>query len=608
MSDIIHLLPDSVANQIAAGEVIQRPASVLKELVENAIDAGATVIHILVREAGKNLIQVSDNGRGMSETDARMAFERHATSKISDAADIFSLRTLGFRGEALASIAAVAQVELRTRREDDEIGTMIEVAGSRVFRQESVQCAKGTIFQVKNLFFNVPARRRFLKSDNVERNHLLQEFFRIALVYPEIEFEYYDDEMLVYQLIATNTKGRIEAIFGKSQKKKWEQQLLTVETNSTLANIRGFIGKPEFAQRAANQYFFVNGRYMRHPYFHRAVMMAYDRLLQPSENPNYFIYFELSPESIDINIHPTKTEIKFENETAIFSILSAAVKEALGKFHIAPSLDFDTEGAPAFPASPSSNAENIRPPQVQFNPSYNPFNAGNTYKRNFSDWEKLYSGFENVEKPADNTVVSKNIFSENLMQNIENKIDTDFFQLKNRFIVAATKSGLLIVEQHRAHVRILFDKIIAQQYANQSFSQQVMFPEAISLDTADLLFFADLQPKLEKAGFIFEKTKDNTFVINAIPAILNTSSVENLLRKIIAESKNTQQNSVEQLYETIALSLAQTAAIKSGQTLMPAEIIDLVQRLFSCKNYIYSPDGKRIITSISVDEIEAELG
>lgn len=605
MSDIIHLLPDSVANQIAAGEVIQRPASVLKELVENAIDAGATSIKILIRNAGKDLIQVSDNGYGMSETDARMAFERHSTSKINEANDLFSLRTLGFRGEALASIAAVAQVELRTRRQNDEIGTVIEIAASRVFIQESAQCEKGTVFQVKNLFFNLPARRRFLKSDNVERNHLLQEFFRIALVYPEIEFEYYDNQTLVYQLIKTNTKYRIEAIFGKSQKKKWEQQLLTIETHSTLVNIRGYIGKPEFAQRIANQYFFVNGRYMRHPYFHRAVIMAYDRLLPPNGNPNYFIYFEIAPETIDINIHPTKTEIKFENEAAIFSILSAAAKEVLGKFHVAPPIDFDTEGTPDFFPTRKNDLTDIRPPQVNFNPAYNPFASKNSYKRDFQNWEKLYSNFQTSEKPAANFDFSNNsFFDENILINTETLKDTDFFQLKNRFIAVIIKSGLLLIEQHRAHIRILYDKLIVQMLKNQPLSQQIMFPEEISLSPTDLLVFSDFKAELENAGFIFEKINNNTLIIIAIPAILNVSSAENLLRKMIDEQKNTPQTTVEKVGETIALSLAAASAIKAGQTLSPVEMADLVKRLFACQKHAYSPDGKVITDIIYFEEIE----
>ena len=327
MSDIIHLLPDSVANQIAAGEVIQRPASVLKELVENSIDAGATFIQILIKDAGRTLIQVVDNGKGMSETDARMAFERHATSKITDATDLFSLKTMGFRGEALASIAAVAQVELRTRRAEDELGVFVEIAGTRVFKQEMVQCDTGTAFQVKNLFFNVPARRRFLKSDNVEKSHILTEFYRIALVNSNVAFALFDGDDEMFQLPASNNKVRIENIFGKNAKKRWQQQLLTIETSTNLVSINGYVGKPEFAQKSAIQYFFVNGRYMRHPYFHKAVLLAYNQMIQANESPNYFIYLEVDPQTIDVNIHPTKTEIKFENEQAIWSILSASIKE-----------------------------------------------------------------------------------------------------------------------------------------------------------------------------------------------------------------------------------------------------------------------------------------
>ena len=392
MSDIIHLLPDAVANQIAAGEVIQRPASVLKELVENAIDAGADFIQIVMKDAGRTLIQVTDNGKGMSETDARMAFERHATSKIKDAADLFSLRTMGFRGEALASIAAVAQVEMRSRREEDELGVVIEIAGTRVFRQEAIQCEKGTTFLVKNLFFNVPARRRFLKSDNVEKSHLLQEFYRIALVNAQVEFSFFDGDEEIFHLPVSNVKVRIENTFGKTLKKRFQQQLLPIETSTNLVSIHGYVGKPEFAQKSANQYFFVNGRYMRHPYFHKAVMLAYNNMIQPTEGPNYFIYFEVDTQTIDINIHPTKTEIKFENEQALWSILSATVKEALGKFNIVPSIDFDQEDAPEIPAR-SIQLENIRPPQTSFNPDYNPF-VSSSYKRPEINWEKLYGGFE----------------------------------------------------------------------------------------------------------------------------------------------------------------------------------------------------------------------
>jgi DNA mismatch repair protein MutL len=614
VSDIIHLLPDSVANQIAAGEVIQRPSSVLKELVENAIDAGATEISIVIKDAGRTLIQITDNGKGMSETDARMAFERHATSKINNAADLFSLHTLGFRGEALASIAAVAQVELHTRRQDNELGIFIEIAGSRMFKQEATQTAVGSTFAVKNLFFNVPARRRFLKSDTVERNHLLQEFYRIALVYNEVEFAYYDGSELIYQLPAANVKTRIEQIFGKSAKKKWEQQLLNIEVNSTLVSIRGFIGRPEFSQRIANQYFFVNGRYMRHPYFHKAVMLAYDRLLQTNQNPNYFIYFDIAPENIDINIHPTKTEIKFENEQAVFSILQSAVKETLGKFNIVPSIDFDVEGAPQIPVNQSF--ENIRPPQVSYNPAYNPFQSlgSGKYKRPpMQDWEKLYSGFENEkkadEKPFDfeNTAINSIEKETADLQFDENELKTENFQLKGKYILTSLKSGLLVIDQQRAHTRILFDQFMKQLNNAPAASQQVMFPEELRLVADEVLFFRQMLPDLAEVGFDIQEIEENVFEIRGIPSAHNSSSTTGLLLAMLDKSQQIESNAVSDLHETIALSLAEASTIKAGQSLTPPEMSNLIDSLFACPEHTYTPDGKRILTIISFDEIEDRM-
>lgn len=609
MSDIIHLLPDSVANQIAAGEVIQRPASVLKELVENSIDAGADSIQIVIKDAGRTLIQITDNGKGMSDTDARMAFERHATSKIKNASDLFSLHTLGFRGEALASIAAVAQVELRTRREEDELGTLIEIAGSRVFKQESVQCAKGTTFLVKNLFFNVPARRRFLKSDNVEKNHLLNEFYRIALVYPDVEFSFFDGDNEVFHLQPSNIKIRIDSIFGKASKKKWEQQLLVIESNSTLISIRGYIGKPEFAQRSANQYFFVNGRYMRHPYFHKAVMMAYDRLLQPGDNPNYFIYFEVDPETVDINIHPTKTEIKFENEQAIWSIISAAVKEALGKFNVVPSIDFDQEGAVSIPTNNNSDLGNIKPPQTSFNPSYNPFN-GTTYKRPTLDWEQLYEGFEKQsEKVQKSEELSFSSFESSTEQTAiyQEESKTVNFQLKNKYILTSVKSGMLVIDQQRAHIRILFDTFLKQMEQSPATSQQVMFPEELHLSPNDTLFFTQMLPDLTEVGFDVHPIGENIFQIKGIPAILGAVAVSDLLLSMLEKTRTIDINSVGDLHETIALSLAEVAALKSGQHLTQEEMTDLIDRLFACEHHNHTPDGKRIASIFTFEEIESRF-
>ena len=399
MSDIIHLLPDSVANQIAAGEVIQRPASVIKELVENAIDADAQNIHVLVTDAGKTCIQIIDDGKGMSETDARLSFERHATSKIREAADLFALRTMGFRGEALASIAAVAQVELKTRLESEELGTKLVIAGSKVESQEAVSCSKGSNFSVKNLFFNVPARRKFLKANSTELSNILAEFERIALVHPEVAFSLYSNDSELFNLPVSPLRQRILAIFGK----KLNQQLLNIEVNTTMVKISGYIAKPETARKkGAHQYFFVNGRYMRHPYFHKAVMEAYEQLIPVGEQVSYFIYFEVDPANIDVNIHPTKTEIKFENEQAIWQILSASVKESLGKFSAIPSIDFDTEDMPDIPAFEQNLPP--APPKIHYNSDFNPFkvssggSGGGSYSRPKVEWEGLYGGLTKASK------------------------------------------------------------------------------------------------------------------------------------------------------------------------------------------------------------------
>jgi DNA mismatch repair protein MutL len=611
MSDIIHLLPDSVANQIAAGEVIQRPASVLKELVENSIDAGATFIQIVIKDAGRTLIQVVDNGKGMSETDARMAFERHATSKIQSADDLFALRTMGFRGEALASIAAVAQVELRTKRLEDELGVFVEVAGTRVFKQEQVQCDTGTSFQVKNLFFNVPARRRFLKSDNVEKSHILNEFYRVALVNSSVSFSLYDGDEEIFNLPAANNKIRIESIFGKNAKKRWQQQLLTIETATNLVSIHGYVGKPEYAQKSANQYFFVNGRYMRHPYFHKAVLLAYNQMIQASESPNYFIYFEIDPQTIDINIHPTKTEIKFENEQAIWSILSAAIKEALGKFNIVPSIDFDQDGAIDMPVG--MPVENVRPPQTNFNPNYNPFTTN--YKRPAFDWEDLYGGFEKKKEPIKSSIdwdsdidlpVSATITQPEQQQVIEQTTDsrTDNFQYKNRFILTGIKSGLLMIDQQRAHTRILFDFFMTQIEKTQGITQQVLFPEVLELSADDDLFFEQILPDLQRVGFDLDPVDNNSYRIKGIPAQIGKSSVIDLLLDMLDKAKTTAQDPTASLHESISLTLAEVSSVKAGQRLSTEEMSDLIDRLFACANYNFTPDGKKIVTTFTQEELE----
>lgn len=605
MSDIINLLPDSVANQIAAGEVVQRPASVLKELVENAIDAGATSIQIVIKDAGRTLIQITDNGKGMSETDARLAFERHATSKIKEANDLFAIRTMGFRGEALASIAAIAQVELRTRREEDELGSFIEIAGSRIFRQESCMCDKGSSFLVKNLFFNVPARRRFLKSDNVEKRHLLTEFYRIALVYPDIEFSYYDGDDEIYHLSPAPIKQRIEQIFGTA-KRKISQYLLNIETDTSLVKIHGFIGRPEAAQKQAHQYFFVNGRYMRHPYFNKAISLAYNQLIPDEENPAYFIYFEVDPQTIDVNIHPTKTEIKFENEQAIWSILSAAVKEALGKFNIIPSIDFDREDAPDIPVQRSDT--NIIQPKVNFNPAYNPFSG--SYKRPEMEWSELYKGFEKQDVSSElKAETGATIFSPKTRDNTETT--GIYFQLKNKYIITSVKSGMLMIDQRRAHIRILFEQFLKNIQEKKGFSQQLLFPETLELLPEDYLFFEQVKTELGYLGFEIESeqsTSSHHYQIKGMPSVIKSSSgVIPLINDIVERVKNATGDAQTVVHEQIALSLAETTAIQTGQVLSREEMTDLVEQLFACPVHNHTPDGKTIMSIWTMEEIQRKF-
>ncbi len=607
MSDIINLLPDSVANQIAAGEVIQRPASVVKELVENSIDAGAQNIQVVIKGGGNSLIQIIDDGVGMSETDARMSFERHATSKIRQAEDLFSLRTMGFRGEALASVAAVAQVELRTKREEDELGTFIEIAGTRVFRQESVQTAKGTNIAVKNLFFNVPARRKFLKSVSTEMMHIRNEFFRIVLVHPEISFSLYSDDTELFNLPETNLKARIENVFDTFAKRRMDQQLLPIETNTDLVSITGFVGRPEFSQKNANQYFFVNGRYMRHPYFHKAVMVAYENLIKPNENPNYFIYFEINPNSIDVNVHPSKTEIKFENEQVIWSIVLAVVKETLGKFQVMPPLDFDQEGSPEIPVL-GSNVE-ITQPKVNFNPNYNPFqqSTAKQSKRPDFDWEKLYGDFtkgKSEENPAMGFEIEVNVEDE-VQQELElTATNTDFFQYGNRYLISAAKSGLMLIDQHRAHFRVLFDRYMLIIQNQKGISQKVLFPEVLELDVNETAVMERILPELLWVGFDIEVFGKNAYAINGIPSEMQAGSCLSLLKELIAEVLETGMTVKENIQEKIAMVIAKKTAIQYGQVLDKQEMVQLFEDLFSCANHQYTPDGKKIIAHIQHEEIE----
>jgi len=610
MNDIIHLLPDSVANQIAAGEVIQRPASVIKELVENAIDAGATTIQVILKDAGRTLIQVTDNGKGMSETDARMAFERHATSKINSAADLFALRTMGFRGEALASIAAVAQVEMRSRRQEDELGTSIIIAGSHVESQEPDNCPGGTSFFVKNLFFNVPARRKFLKSNETELRHIITEFIRVALVYPDLHFTLIHNDTEIYDLPQSNHRQRIAHIFG-NKTNNFSRQLLPLEANTTLINISGYVGTPETAMRNANQYFFVNGRYMRHPYFHKAVMQAFDKLIPNDVSPNYFIYFDIDPGSIDVNIHPTKTEIKFENEAAIWPIITAVVKEALGKSNAIPSIEFDQEGAIDIPFIDRSRP--VQQPQVTVNPAYNPFSTHSersNYTRPPMNWEKLYQDFD-----APSAIGGENFSSQDeIIPEVEPDIDSldentggNHLLYKGRYIITGGKSGLMLIDKQRAHIRVLFEQFMEQLTNRQGASQQLLFPEILELNAADAIALQTALPELQCVGLDIALFGKNAFTINGIPSGFEGKAILPIVENIIDCVKHKDANVKEVLHDTIALTLAKTAAVSNSQLMTAEEMNHLVGKLFACSNPNLTPDGKRIVVVLSNEEIEKKF-
>ena len=590
MSDIIHLLPDSVANQIAAGEVIQRPASCLKELVENSIDAGATHIRIIVRDAGRTLLQVVDDGKGMSPTDARLAFERHATSKIAQASDLFQLRTMGFRGEALASICAVAHVEVQTRRLEDEIGTRVEIAGSEVISQEWVQCPVGTSMRVKNLFYNVPARRKFLKTDQTELRNLITEYQRIVLVNPEIQFTFVSNDEIISELPASTCKQRIEAVFGHSSK-PYTGHLVDIATETELVQISGFIGKPETATKNSQQFMFVNGRFMRHPYFHKAIMTAYSGMLMPDHSPSYFLYFNINPESIDVNIHPTKTEIKFADEQSIFQILLAAAKEALGKFNVAPSLDFTTEAPLEIPIS--NPKVSISAPRIQLDPNYNPFKP-NPSRQIPNGWEQLYE----VSAPQ------KTSSTETLFENFTTPEYTSLFQWNGRYIVAPTPTGLMIIHQHRAHTAVLYKVFLQQLTLQQAATQPLLFPEIIELTENTLDILQRILPELQSVGFGLEQFSPMAYSIHSVPALLGQKNAVDTILQVLNQVQDNEQSAKQQWDEMIALSLADQMAIPQGKTLTDFEMEDLAERLFSTYSSRHLPNGQTIVTIISHEDIQ----
>jgi DNA mismatch repair protein MutL len=603
MSDIIKLLPDSVANQIAAGEVIQRPASVVKELMENAIDAGASIIKVNIKEAGRTLIQVIDNGCGMSPGDARRAFERHATSKISEAKDLFAIRTMGFRGEALASIAAIAEVDLKTRRLEDEIGIEIRIHGSEIKGQDPVSCPPGSHFMVRNLFYNVPARRKFLKANTTEFRHIINEFYRVALTNPELSFSLTHNQAEIYSLPPAQIKQRIINVFGKNM----SQVLIPLQTATSIVKIHGYLGKPEAARRRfGEQFFFVNRRYMRHPYFHKAIMEAYEQVLPPDTVPSYFLFMEADTESIDINIHPTKTEVKFEDERSIYQILHAAAREALGKHSMVPSLDFNKEGDIDIPVLRKDTEIHI--PKERINPEYNPFeeeNGGRPFQAReqvvkqarYSHWESLFEDIEMAERKI----------SEALEENVGpggDRSESNLFHFKLKYILLAVKSGLMIVDQQRAHERILYNRFLLAAAQDMPVIQQDLFPRQVELNAADHAVLMEIFNDICKLGFGIRDLGNHTIEIMGVPADLSDEDPCILLDHFLREFKEKGGDLRGERDRMVASALAKTGAIKPGKVLMVREMRELLDQLFACSEPGFTPDGKIIFRILPLEDFD----
>lgn len=609
MTDIIQLLPDSIANQIAAGEVVQRPASVVKELMENAIDAKSKQIQVIIKEAGKVLIQVIDDGIGMSETDARMSFERHATSKIRKSEDLFTIRTMGFRGEALASIAAVAQVEMRTRREHEELGICIKVDGSALKQQEPVACPKGSSISVKNLFYNVPARRNFLKSNPVEMRHIIDEFQRVSLSNPEISFSLWQNDMEVYQLNTGKLSQRIVSIFGKN----YQEQLAPCSEETQHLSVKGYIGKPEFSRKTrGEQYFFVNNRYIKNHYLHHAVLSAYEGLLPDESHPFYVLFIEIDPQHIDINVHPTKTEIKFDDERTVYSIIRAAVKQALGAHNITPSLDFEQDVN--FHAITNSRLNHGR--EGLNNQNYEQFKPNSRQQENLNNWEKLYDAnflkgdfrpereTERLENPQEFAITFESAVNNNsspgvMNQNLQHVVETSTFQLHQRYIITQVKSGMMLIDQQTAHERILYEKYAAALTRKSGASQQYLFPQPIELNPADFTLVMEMEGDIKALGFNFNIFGKNTLVINGGPADYAGGNEKELFEGLIEQFKKNRQELALEKRENLARSIARRSAIKPGQNLAIKEMRALIDQLFGCENPNYAPDGQ--VTFIILD-------
>ena len=597
--DIIKLLPDSVANQIAAGEVIQRPASVVKELIENAIDAGATQVDLIVKDAGRTFITVIDNGCGMSETDARLCFERHATSKISCADDLFAIRTMGFRGEALASIAAVAQVELTTRRKEDEVGTKIRIEGSKVIEQLPKPASVGTNFTVKNLFFNVPARRTFLKSNEAELRHINEEFFRITIMNPEVGFTFVSNDKELFHLYPGTLKQRLVGLFGKD----YDSKLLPVNQVTESVTIDGFIVKPEFSKKTrGEQYFFVNRRFIKHAYLHHAVENAYKELIPQDCFPGYFLDIQIDPKEIDINIHPTKTEVNFIDVKLIYAIMHSAVRKAIGQNNLATELDFDINPNMGIDFGEASRMDRpVVTPKVDFDPNYNPFKISPIRHQQQQNWRIAYDD--------SNDIVANGKTAENASN--DKPLDEDqkslYIQLQQSYIVTTVKSGILVIDQHLAHERILYEKYLKEMETEVKASQQELFPHHISLNINDASLLKELKPELENIGFRIEAMNNTTFVINGTPVDCKGSDAVSIIEKILEDYKTQNSGNQSDKKLNLARSLASQMAVKAGQTLSALEMQDIVDRLFGCAVAEVAPNGKKIFAIISADDIKTRL-
>lgn len=611
MADVIRLLPDVVANQIAAGEVIQRPSSVVKELMENSVDAGADAIEVWVTDAGKTNIQVVDNGRGMSETDARLSFERHATSKIRTAADLFALHTMGFRGEALASIVAVAQVELKTRTKEDDLGVWMYLEASKLVEQKAVACKIGSSFSIKNLFFNVPARRRFLKSDATELNNIMTEFERVALIHPEIGFTFHRDETLVMDLRPSSFRKRITSLFGNNL----DKQLLPVQVETSLIKIDGFVGNPESARtKGARQFFFVNHRYMKHQYFNRAVMAAFDKLIPSDKQVPYFLCLEVDPGKIDVNIHPTKTEIKFEDDQAIWKILLAAVKESLGRFNVAPSMDFTDENVLEIPVfNPTAP---VASPQIEYDRNYTPFQdtPRTSSSRNYAPdrWEDLYASLKKTTLTAVNQVqeVVQPLFDEPKSEPTTEPVEKDtavYFQYRGKYIFTTVRSGLMMIDQNRASLRIAYDRFMKQIKQHSVVVQGLLFPEILQVPVGKSVVFSEHLSEMATVGFDIESMGGGRFAVNGVPAGTEKQDILLLVQEVYELFINNAGTALDKIYHQVALTLARRNLLPNGQTLNNEEMKKLVDDLFLCEIPNYTPDGKLVLTIIGNEKIESLL-